>query len=174
MASLLVGIEEIEQATPHAAHRRNFKFAGPDLLPERRVVQLLGAVERCRRTLDLQSDGAHGWPVRDVVRMGEAFFFLVDDKIDCALRPARHGLRFVVGNVAKSQAGNELLELVGGSVIDRKFDELDAKAFRSWRHLRNIGTRFPAFRAQLIHQIDQTSAAHRQRPSAASRRGTGR
>ena len=61
----------------------------------------------------------------------------------------------MVGNVAKSQAGNELLKLVGGTVIDRKFDELDAKAFRSWRHLRNIGTRFPAFRAQLIHQIDQ-------------------
>ena len=118
-------------------------------------MQLLGAVERCRRTLDLQADGAHGCPVRDVVGMCEAFLFLVDDEIDCALRPARHGLRLVLRDVAEPEAGDELLELLGGPVIDGKLDEFDAKAFRSRRHLRNIGKRLSAFRAQLIHQIDQ-------------------
>ena len=105
-------IEEIEQAAAHSAHGRNFELARPDLLPERRVVQLLGAVERRRRALDLQADGAHGCPVRDVVGMCEAFLFLVDDEIDCALRPARHGLRLVLRNVAKPEAGDELLELL--------------------------------------------------------------
>ena len=118
-------------------------------------MQLFGAVERCRSALDLQADGAHGWPVRDVVGMCEAFLFLVDDKIDCALRPARHGLRLVLRDVAKTQARDELLELLGGSVIDCELDKFDAEAFRSWRHLRNIGNGLPAFRAQLIHQIDQ-------------------
>ena len=43
----------------------------------------------------------------------------------------------------------------GGPVIDGKLDEFDAKAFRARRHLRNVGKRLSALRAQLIHQIDQ-------------------
>ena len=61
----------------------------------------------------------------------------------------------MVGNVAKSQTPNELFELVGGTIIDCEFDELDSETFQSRRHLRNIGNRLPAFRAQLIHQINQ-------------------
>ena len=40
------------------AHCRNFQFARPDRLPERRIAQLLGAVERRRRVIHLQlNDG---------------------------------------------------------------------------------------------------------------------
>src|SRR5215510_4647373 len=81
-------IEEIEQTSAHAADGGNFKLARTDLLPERRVAQLLGAVKGGRCAIDHEPDGANGWAMRNVMRVRETFFFLVDDEVDRPLRPA--------------------------------------------------------------------------------------
>src|SRR4029077_10509261 len=79
--------------------------------------------------------------------------------IDCTLRPSRYRFRFVTCDVAKSEAGDKSRELVGGTAINREFDEFDTKAFRSRRHLWNIGSGSSVLFAQLIHEIDQRPLA---------------
>ena len=139
LAKLAARVEEIQQAAAHAAHRRDFQFAGPDLLAERRVVQLLGAIERRLGAGDLEPDGANRRPMRDVVRMGEAFLLLVDDQIDRALASSASPPSIcAVAAALEAETGDETGEFVGGMVVGGKFDEFDAEALRARRHRRNF------------------------------------
>ena len=54
MAQWALPIDEIHKAAAHAAHGRDFQFAGADFLPEWGVAQLLGTIEGCRRIRDLE------------------------------------------------------------------------------------------------------------------------
>ena len=71
-AELALAVDEIEQAAAEPAHRRDFQLAGPDRLAERRVAQLLGAVERRRGVVDLQAHRADRRAVRDLMGVREA------------------------------------------------------------------------------------------------------
>src|SRR4029453_5506946 len=161
-------IEEIEQASAHAADGGDFKLARTDLLPERRIAQLLGAVEGGRRAINHEPDGANGWAMRNVMRVRETFFFLVDDKVDRPLRPAGYRFRFVARGVAKPEAGQKSRELIRAAIIDRKFNEFDAETFRPRRHLRNVGNCSSAPAAQMGQEIDERALAlDRDRPRGA-------
>ena len=72
------------------------------------------------------------------MRMREAFFFQIDNEIDCALRPARDRFGFMTGNGAEAETGKKLPEFRGGVVIDSKFDEFDAQTLRSRWQLRSV------------------------------------
>ena len=69
----LFGVDEIEKAAAEAAHRRDVELARPDRLAERLVEELHGPLDRRRRVVDLQRDGADRRAVRDVEGVGEAF-----------------------------------------------------------------------------------------------------
>src|SRR5215472_3546287 len=97
--------------------------------------------------------------MRNVVRMREAFLFLVDDEVDRALRPARHSLGFMARNGAEPKASKKLPELRGSMIIDGKFDEFHAATLRPRRQLRNVVAGKPCFFPQLIHQIDERALA---------------
>ena len=98
-------IDEIHKAAAHAPHGRDFQFAGADLLPERGVAQLLGTIERRRRISDLEPKRADRRSMGDVMRMREAFLFLVDNQVDPALRPACDCFRFMASNGAEAERG---------------------------------------------------------------------
>src|SRR4029450_2528311 len=118
-------IEEIEQTSTHAADGGNFKFARADLLPERGVAQLLGAGGGGRRAINHEPDGANGWAMRNVMRVRETFFFLVDDKVDRPLRPAGYRFRFVARGVAKPEAGQKSRELIRATINERKKNKIN-------------------------------------------------
>ena len=99
--------------------------AQADILAERCVVQFFRTVERRSCAIDLEADRADGRSMRDVMGVREPFFFLVDDQIDRTLRPSRYCFRFVLCDVAKSEAGDKSREFVGGTVVNREFDEFD-------------------------------------------------
>src|SRR5919106_3164139 len=118
-------IDEIKQAAAEAPHCGNLQLTRSDRLAERRVAQLLGAVERGARIVDLQAHGADRRPVRDLMGMREALLITVENKIDAALRPARYLLRLVLADLAESQSGEQPRELLRGAVIRREFEKLD-------------------------------------------------
>ena len=93
-------------------------------------MQFFSAIERRRGARNLQSDGTDRRSMRDVMRMREAFFFLIDDEVDRALGPSRHRFRFVARNVVKAESRKKLAELLSGAVVHRKLDKLDAETLR--------------------------------------------
>src|SRR5262245_20164936 len=97
--------------------------------------------------------------MRDVMRMRETFFFLVDDRVDRALAPARYRFRFVASGIAEAEAGKQPRKLVGSTVVDSKFDKFHAETFRPRWHLRKIGGRSSGLLAQLIHEVDKRALA---------------
>ena len=162
--SALFRVDEIEQASAQSAHRRNFQLARADRLAERRVAELLGAVERGRRVVDLQAHRANRRSVRKLMRVREAVLVAVEDEIDPALRPARDRLRLVLADLAESQSGEQLRQFRRRAVVRREFKELDTEASRARRDLRR-GQSLSGFAeraraaAHLVHEIDERALA---------------
>ena len=83
-------IQEVEEASAHAAHRRDIELARADGLAEWLVQQQRCPFEGRRSILDLEPESAHSRPVRDVEGVGKSLLLGVDHEIDSALMPAGH------------------------------------------------------------------------------------
>ena len=132
---LAAGIQEIDQAAADAAHGRDVELAGADRLAERIVEQQLGAFERGGGVVDFQSERANRRAMRDIEGMREAFLLGVDDEVDAALMPARHGLRLVTAGAAKAERREHVLELGSAGIVDGKLHELRPEGLGSRRQL---------------------------------------
>ena len=80
--------------------------------------------------IDVDRDGADAWAMRDVVRMGKAVRFAIDDQFDIALRPALDILAAMGTGLAKAELAEQRGQLPGFGFIDGEFDEADAAALR--------------------------------------------
>ena len=134
----------------------------------------VGAFERCRRVVDLQPEGAHRRAVGDVEGMREAFLLGVDDEVDVALMPARHGLGLVPAGPPEAERRQQSLELRRAGIVDGELHEFGPERFRSGRQRRNRRDRCLVLGGQLIEQERSASDGRRRPRCARSRRGTGR
>ena len=66
----------------------------------------------------------------DVVRMGKAIRFAIDDQLDVALRPARDVLAAMRTGPAKAELLEQRGEVACLGIADGEFDEADAAAAR--------------------------------------------
>ncbi len=74
--------------------------------------------------------------MRELVRMREALIVAVEHQVDRALRPARHGLRLVLADLAESQAREQARQIGCVVIVGGKLQKLDAEALRARRDLR--------------------------------------
>ena len=89
---LALCIEEVDEAAADAAHRRDLELARPHRLTERLIEQQRRPVEGGRGIVHREADCAHRGTVRDVEGVSESFLLEIDDEVDRALQPSRHGL----------------------------------------------------------------------------------
>ena len=125
------GLEKVEQTAADAADGGNFEFTGPYRLVESPRLQRFCAGHGFVGSVDVDRDRADAGAMRDVVRMGKAIRFTVDNQLDITLRPALDFLAAMGTGLAKAKLAKQRGQIPGLGFVDGEFDESDAAAPRS-------------------------------------------
>jgi hypothetical protein len=146
-------IEQVDQAAADATDSRYLEFAAQYRLSEWRGQERPCTIGGGMRIINAKPERANRRTVRYIKRVGETFAFAINDKIDVALTPYGHVLRFVFAPFAEAEASEDRFEIVRRCVICRELNELNAFATGPWRQ------GFGSVVADSVSEKDQRSHA---------------